>query len=109
MTSIQSYRLAVCSSRICYLLQDDVSVIACTVDSNRVSKVEQFYAKDKGGVQSVSTGPINSGDSEAAIKSGSPKTMSCRFTYDNAIAKTETDKVGNLYCFRVLVWCELRC
>lgn len=72
-----------------------MSIIACVADPNRASRVEMYYASAKVPLDAQSTGPLNSGASEAAIKTdGGARVMSCSFTYDNDIAKASTDKVS---------------
>ncbi|XP_067939149.1 putative ferric-chelate reductase 1 [Watersipora subatra] len=76
----------------------DVSVIACTADDQRESKVEQFFAASKSaGSAFVASGPISGQNNVAAVQTSTgTKSMSCRFTYDNAAAKTDLDKWKDL-------------
>ena len=75
-------------------MQIDVSIIACTADAERTSNVEQYYAAVRGAPSYQQAGPINHGNSTAAIATGEVKTMACHFVYDNAVAKTMSGLVG---------------
>jgi len=78
----------------------DVSIIACTADSNLNSVVGTYYAVDTSGVAPEASSPIASSDSEAAFQTGDgsdgSNSMHCRFTYDNSIATQNSDKWKDL-------------
>jgi len=65
----------------------NVSIISCSADSRRRGFVEVFYAENRTVPGAVLDSTVLVNPSVSIQTASSPKTISCRFTYDNNAAK----------------------